>query len=146
MKKSSALATWCEQQQKQFDTLQQDKLKAAAEHRQHQERLTMLEQFSQQYSVSAGEAPSALLLKGMGHFRAQLDVMKAMQKQEVTMAEIELRSVDERLLAQHCRLEGTKRLMSKRAHKVKQQLERKQQAVMDELAANRFVQQQKRNG
>ncbi|CAG18481.1 Hypothetical protein PBPRA0026 [Photobacterium profundum SS9] len=104
----------------------------------HQQRLTLLEDLSGQYSVASGSQASALLLKGIGRFRHQLDNLTNLQRQELALSQVELRSMNERLVKQHCQVQMGNKIIDKRLTKIQNQRDKQEQKVLDELSIIRF--------
>ncbi|OAN16707.1 hypothetical protein A3K86_09685 [Photobacterium jeanii] len=141
MRRVKMLTHWREQQQRQFDDIQQEYSQINRQYQAHQDRLALLESLSGQYSVGGGQQTSALMLKGIGRFRYQLDNLTLLQRQELEMAEVELRSANERMVKQHCQVKMGDKLIEKRQQGLIKKEERQQQKILDELAANQFYRQ-----
>nr|WP_192928682.1 flagellar export protein FliJ [Photobacterium alginatilyticum] len=104
----------------------------------HQQRLELLESLSGQYAVASGSEASALMLKGIGRFRHQLDNLTNLQRQELALSQVELRSMNSRLVEQHCQVKMGDKIIDKRLAQIQRKQERQEQKVMDELSMNRF--------
>jgi flagellar export protein FliJ len=138
MKRVKIVQSWRDQQQRQFNKLQQQQGQINQQMNAHQQRLSLLEDLSGQYSVASGSQASALLLKGIGRFRHQLDNLTNLQRQELALSQVELRSMNERLVKQHCQVQMGNKLIDKRLTKIQNQRDKQEQKVLDELSIIRF--------
>lgn len=134
MRRIAAVSRWRDQQQKRLDDLKTQAGEAARLHQAHQERLNLLENLKTQYAFSAGEQVSSLLMKGTARFRGQLDNLSLMQKQEMMLSEIELRSVNERVVTQHRQVKMCDKVIEKRMNAINQKKAKAEQKMLDELA------------
>ncbi|WP_299019582.1 flagellar export protein FliJ [uncultured Photobacterium sp.] len=138
LKRVKVVESWRDQQQKKFDELQQHYTELNHQTQAHQQRLELLESLSGQYSVESGSEASALLLKGIGRFRHQLDNLTNLQRQELALSEVELRSMNARLVEQHCQVKMGDKIIDKRMAQIQLKQDRQEQKVLDELSMNRF--------
>ncbi|AMG30492.1 hypothetical protein AL542_08935 [Grimontia hollisae] len=134
MRRVAAVSRWRDQQQKRLDDLKTQAGEAARRHQAHQARLNLLENLKTQYAFSAGEQVSSLLMKGTARFRGQLDNLSLMQKQEMMLSEIELRSVNERVVNQHRQVKMCDKVIEKRMNAINQKKAKAEQKMLDELA------------
>ncbi|MGF1691466.1 flagellar FliJ family protein [Photobacterium kagoshimensis] len=141
MRRVKMLQHWREQQQRQFDSIQQEFGQINSQHQAHQQRLELLESLSGQYCIEGGQQASALMLKGIGRFRYQLDNLTNLQRHELAMSEVELRTTNERLVQQHCQVRMGEKIIEKRQNQIALKQERQQQKILDELSANKFYRQ-----
>lgn len=137
-KRVKVVQGWRDQQQKVFDELQQQYAALNQQAQAHQQRLELLENLSGQYAVASGSEASALMLKGIGRFRHQLDNLTNLQRQELALSQVELRSMNSRLVEQHCQVKMGDKIIDKRLAQIQRKQERQEQKVMDELSMNRF--------
>ncbi|ELR67067.1 hypothetical protein C942_03668 [Photobacterium marinum] len=137
-KSVKVIESWRDQQQKKFDELQQQFTEMNQQKMAHEQRLELLESLSGQYSVGSGSEASALLLKGIGRFRHQLDNLTNLQRQELALSEVELRSMNARLVEQHCQVKKGDKIIDKRMAQFQLKQARQEQKILDELSMNRF--------
>ncbi|WP_064601634.1 flagellar export protein FliJ [Photobacterium sp. J15] len=138
LKRVKVVESWRDQQQKMFDELQQQFTEMNQQKIAHEQRLELLESLSGQYSVASGSEASALLLKGIGRFRHQLDNLTNLQRQELALSEVELRSMNSRLVEQHCQVKKGDKIIDKRMAQYQLKQARQEQKILDELSMNRF--------
>ncbi|WP_434357930.1 flagellar export protein FliJ [Parasalinivibrio latis] len=134
MRRLKVVQGWCGREQEKLDRLQGEAGEIRRQHRAHEERLKVLEDLSGQYGFSGGSQTSALMMKGTARFRSQLESLTALQRHELMMSDVELRSINDRVIAQHRQVKMGEKVVDKRLkqHAVKQA--RQEQKVLDELA------------
>ncbi|MDD1793552.1 flagellar export protein FliJ [Enterovibrio makurazakiensis] len=134
MRRIAAVSGYRDQQQKRLDDLKAQAGNATRTHLAHQERFELLEGLKTQYGFSTGNQVSAILMKGTVRFRGQLESLSVMQKQEMALSEIELRSVNERVVSQHRQVKMCEKVIEKRLTAINQKKAKSEQKMMDELA------------
>ncbi|KLV06614.1 hypothetical protein ABT56_08295 [Photobacterium aquae] len=139
MRRLAVLQTWQRQQEGKFDELKQNQGQLQQQYNAHQQRLELLESLPGQYSLGHGVETSALLLKGIGRFRHQVDNLVKLQRQEMALTEVEMRSVSTRLVNQHRQVKMGESLITKRESALQSRRDKQEQKMLDELAMQRFM-------
>ncbi|GAL07334.1 flagellar FliJ family protein [Photobacterium aphoticum] len=139
MRRLAVLKTWQLQQQGKFDDLKQSQGQLQQQYQAHQQRLALLEDLPAQYALASGHQTSAMMLKGIGRFRHQVDNLTRLQRQEMALTEVEMRSLNQRLVDQHRQVKMGETVVAKREAVMQQRRDKQEQKMLDELAMQRFV-------
>lgn len=139
MRRLAVLKTWQQQQQGRFDDLKQNQGQLQQQYQAHQQRLALLEDLPGHYTLASGGQTSAIMLKGIGRFRHQVDNLAKLQRQEIALTEVELRSLNQRLVNQHRQVKMGETVVAKREAVIQQQRDKQEQKMLDELAMQRFM-------
>ncbi|EMD1178587.1 flagellar FliJ family protein [Vibrio harveyi] len=103
------------------------------------QHLDIINSLKKQYSFINGEQISALLMKETVRFKGQLEVLSELQKQEICLSEIELRTLNENLVKQNKNIEICDKLIKeKESVNIKKEL-KAEQNMFDEISIRNHV-------
>lgn len=137
MRRLSVLQLWQRQQQTKFDDIKHNQSQLHQHHQSHQQRLDLLESLPESYVLPNGNQSTALVLKGIGRFRNQIDGLVRLQRQELALSEVEIRALDERLIEQHRQVKLAEVLVSKREKLIQARRDKQEQKMLDDLSMQR---------
>lgn len=138
MRRLSVLKTWQAQQESKFENLKQRQFQKIGQHKAHEARLALLESFPNSYQLECSKNTSALSLKGMGLFRNQVDSLAKLQRQELSLSEVEMRAINSHIIEQHRQIKMVESVVNKRQQYFQGLKEKQEQKELDELSILRF--------